>query len=247
MNETILVIEDEQALCMSLGDRLRNEGYQVEFAHDGMTGLEKATHAGFDLIILDIMLPLRSGLDVCADIRRRGMDVPILLLTARSQTIEKVIGLKMGADDYVTKPFDTHELMARIEVLLRRASRAGQAAIPERTSICRLGNLAIDLQHGTVTRGNEPIELTTREFQLLRFMLEHQGTVLTRDQLLREVWGHEPGTITRTVDVHIANLRQKLEKSPKRPELILTVAGVGYKLQGHGLAPATQDTSRSSG
>ncbi len=232
MNETILVIEDEQALCMSLGDRLRSEGYCVEFAHDGLSGLRKATDSSFDLIILDIMLPLRSGLDVCTDLRRLGLSTPILLLTARSQTIEKVIGLKMGADDYVTKPFDTHELLARIEALLRRASTSGRAAPAEVAGIYRCGALVIDLQQGKVARGDQPIELTTREFQLLRFLVEHRGTVLTRDQLLREVWGHEPGTITRTVDVHIANLRQKLEDLPQKPGLIITVAGVGYKLQG---------------
>jgi two-component system alkaline phosphatase synthesis response regulator PhoP len=232
MNETILVIEDEQALCMSLGDRLRSEGYRVEFAHDGLTGLRKATDSSFDLIILDIMLPLRSGLDVCTDLRRLGLSTPILLLTARSQTIEKVIGLKMGADDYVTKPFDTHELLARMEALLRRASAAGRAATAEVAGIYRYHALVIDLHQGKVARGDQPIELTTREFQLLRFMVEHRGTVLTRDQLLREVWGHEPGTITRTVDVHIANLRQKLEDLPQKPGLIITVAGVGYKLQG---------------
>ncbi|HEX4065671.1 MAG TPA: response regulator transcription factor [Acidobacteriaceae bacterium] len=231
MNEVILVVEDEQELCMALEDRLRSEGYRVELAHDGITGLDKATHSAFDLIILDIMLPLRSGLDVCADIRRRGLNTPILLLTARSQTIEKVVGLRMGADDYVTKPFDTHELMARVEVLLRRASVVGRAFPSEGRDICRCGNLVLDLQRGRVTRGDEPIELTTREFQLLRFMVDHRGSVLTRDQLLREVWGHEPGTVTRTVDVHIASLRQKLERAPKKPELIITVAGVGYKLQ----------------
>jgi two-component system alkaline phosphatase synthesis response regulator PhoP len=231
MNEAILVIEDELELCMALEDRLRSEGYRVQFAHDGITGLDKATQGAFDLIILDIMLPLRSGLDVCADIRRRGLNTPILLLTARSQTIEKVVGLKMGADDYVTKPFDTHELMARVEVLLRRASAAGRALPSQGNDICRCGNLVLDLLHGKVTRGDEPVDLTTREFQLLRFMVDHRGSILTRDHLLREVWGHEPGTITRTVDVHIASLRQKLERAPKKPELIITVAGVGYKLQ----------------
>ena len=226
MNENILLVEDEQALRMTLSDRLQSEGYVVDFSPDGEQGFEKATSLPFDLIILDIMLPRRSGLDVCRDIRLAGLVTPILLLTARGQIVDKVAGLKLGADDYVTKPFDTLELMARIEALLRRApTRAGQG-------ILRFGSIRVDIRGTQVTREGKPVYLSAREFQLLRYFTEHNGITLSRDEILREVWGYEVGTFTRTVDVHVAGLRQKLEKAPKKPEMILTVPGIGYKFQG---------------
>jgi two-component system alkaline phosphatase synthesis response regulator PhoP len=226
MNENILLVEDEQALRMTLSDRLQSEGYVVDFSPDGEQGFEKATSLPFDLIILDIMLPRRSGLDVCRDIRLAGLATPILLLTARGQIIDKVAGLKLGADDYVTKPFDTLELMARIEALLRRApTRIGQG-------ILHFGSIRVDIRGTQVTREGKPVYLSAREFQLLRYFAEHNGITLSRDEILREVWGYEVGTFTRTVDVHVAGLRQKLEKAPKKPELIITVPGIGYKFQG---------------
>jgi two-component system alkaline phosphatase synthesis response regulator PhoP len=226
MNESILLVEDEEALRMTLSDRLRSEGYVVDFAADGELGFDKATRLPFDLIILDIMLPRCNGLDLCRGIRLAGLATPILLLTARGQTADKVVGLKLGADDYVTKPFDTMELMARVEALLRRSStRAGQG-------IFQFGSIRVDLRGTLVTRAGEPVYLSAREFQLLRYLIEHSGTTVSRDEILREVWGYEVGTFTRTVDVHVASLRQKLEKVPKRPEMILTVPGLGYKFQG---------------
>ena len=226
MNENILLIEDEQALRMTLSDRLQGEGYVVDFSPDGEQGFEKATTLPFDLIILDIMLPRRSGLDVCRDIRLSGLGTPILLLTARGQTVDKVVGFKLGADDYVTKPFDTLELMARIEALLRRApTRTGQG-------ILQFGSVRVDIRGTQVTREGSPVYLSAREFQLLRYFVERKGITLSRDEILREVWGYEAGTFTRTVDVHVASLRQKLEKTPKKPEIILTVPGIGYKFQG---------------
>jgi two-component system, OmpR family, alkaline phosphatase synthesis response regulator PhoP len=226
MNENILLVEDEQALRMTLSDRLQSEGYVVDFSPDGEQGFEKATSLPFDLIILDIMLPRRSGLDVCRDIRLAGLATPILLLTARGQIIDKVAGLKLGADDYVTKPFDTLELMARIEALLRRApTRIGQG-------ILHFGSIRVDIRGTQVTREGKPVYLSAREFELLRYFVEHNGITLSRDEILREVWGYEVGTFTRTVDVHVAGLRQKLEKAPKKPELIITVPGIGYKFQG---------------
>ncbi len=226
MNESILLVEDEQALRMTLSDRLQSEGYVVDFSPDGEQGFEKATSLPFDLIILDIMLPRRSGLDVCRDIRLAGLATPILLLTARGQIVDKVAGLKLGADDYVTKPFDTLELMARIEALLRRApTRTGQG-------ILHFGSIRVDIRGTQVTREGKPIYLSAREFQLLRYFTEHNGITLSRDEILREVWGYEMGTFSRTVDVHVAGLRQKLEKAPKKPELIITVPGIGYKFQG---------------
>jgi two-component system alkaline phosphatase synthesis response regulator PhoP len=225
MNESILLVEDEEALRMTLSDRLRSEGYVVDFAADGELGFDKATRLAFDLIILDIMLPRCNGLDLCRGIRLAGLATPILLLTARGQTADKVVGLKLGADDYVTKPFDTMELMARIEALLRRSiTRAGQG-------IFQFGSIRVDLRGTLVTRGGKPVYLSAREFQLLRYLVEHAGTTVSRDEILREVWGYEVGTFTRTVDVHVASLRQKLEKVPKRPEMILTVPGLGYKFQ----------------
>jgi len=225
MNESILLVEDEEALRMTLSDRLRSEGYVVDFAADGEEGLNKATGLPFDLIILDVMLPHRSGFDVCRDIRTAGLATPILVLTARDQTMDKVLGLKLGADDYVTKPFDTLELMARIEALLRRVpGRASQ-------TVHQLGSIRMDILGTEVTRDGKPVSLSAREFQLLRHFMEHPGVTLSRGELLHEVWGYEDGTFTRTVDVHIASLRQKLEKDPKRPELILTVPGMGYKFK----------------
>lgn len=232
MNEHILFVEDEEELCMTLGDRLRSDGYVVDIATDGKIGFEKATKHPFDLIILDVMLPYRNGFDLCTDIRRAGFTTPILLLTARSQTLEKVLGLKLGADDYVTKPFDTFELMARIEAVLRRAPGKINAVESGGNDQYRFGSIILDVQKAMVTRDDVPINLTAREFGLLRYLAEHRGVALTRDELLRDVWGHRVGTFTRTVDMHVSSLRQKLERSPQKPELLITVPGIGYKLLG---------------
>jgi len=179
----------------------------------------------FDLIILDVMLPRRNGLDVCRDIRNSGIGVPILLLTARAEPAEKVVGLKLGADDYVTKPFDSMELLARIEALLRRAPmKTGQG-------IHQIGSIRIDLRRMKVLREGIPVSLSTREFQLLRYLAERIGTTLTREEILQHVWGYDANTFTRTLDVHVSSLRQKLETDPKRPQLIITVPGMGYRLQ----------------
>ena len=226
MNENILLVEDEEALRMTLRDRLQSEGYVVDLADDGEKGYEKATRLPFDLIILDIMLPRCNGLDVCRGIRLAGLATPILLLTARGQTVDKVVGLKLGADDYVTKPFDTMELMARIEVLLRRS--APRSVI----GLHKFGSIRVDFRGTQVTRDGAPVYLTAREFQLLRHLIERAGTTLSRTEILREVWGYEGGTFSRTVDVHIASLRQKLEDMPKKPKWIVTVPGLGYRFQG---------------
>jgi two-component system alkaline phosphatase synthesis response regulator PhoP len=225
MNENILLVEDEEALLMTLSDRLRSEGYVVDFASDGREGFEKATREPFDLIILDVMLPVRNGFDVCRDIRNEGLATPILLLTARDQTAEKVVGLKLGADDYVTKPFDTLELLARIEALLRRAAYSGQ-------SVYQFGSIRIDVRGTKVTRDGIAVYLSAKEFQLLYYFVQHVGVTLSRDEILREVWGYETSTFTRTVDMHVASLRQKLEADPKHPELIVTIQGIGYKFEG---------------
>jgi two-component system alkaline phosphatase synthesis response regulator PhoP len=223
MQGRILVVEDEEVIRMTLGDRLENEGYTVEFAVDGEEAVRKATHNAYDLILLDVMLPRKSGYDVCRDIRMAGNVVPIIMLTARGQTVDKVLGLKIGADDYVTKPFDAGELLARIEALLRRAN------IPATAGVQRFGSVQVDLRGTTVTRNGNVVPLSAREFQLLRYFVEHRGTTLSRDVLLKEVWSYSTEAFTRTVDVHVASLRQKLEDDPKKPTLIVTVPGLGYK------------------
>jgi two-component system alkaline phosphatase synthesis response regulator PhoP len=226
MNESILVIEDEEALRMTLRDRLRSEGYRVDFAADGIEGYDKAMQLPFDLIILDVMLPGRNGFDVCRDLRQAGLGTPVLLLTARDQVTDKVVGLKLGADDYVTKPFDTLELMARVEALLRRApARAAQDSYT-------FGNIRVNFPGTQVFREGSPVNLSAREFQLLKYFIEHAGITLSRDDILREVWGYDAGTFTRTVDVHVGSLRQKLENDPKKPEWIVTVSRLGYRFEG---------------
>jgi two-component system, OmpR family, alkaline phosphatase synthesis response regulator PhoP len=232
MNENILIVEDEEALRMALGDRLRSEGYVIDFAVDGEQGMEKATQLPFDLIILDIMLPLRSGLEVCTDIRRAGLATPVIILTARSQTSDKVVGFHLGADDYVTKPFDTLELMARIKALLRRAPIRTSTVSRGGSGVHQFGTITVDVPGTVVTRDGENVYLTAREFELLRYFVEHPGITLSRQDLLREVWGHDANTLTRTVDVHVASLRRKLESVPQRPRMILTISGLGYKFNG---------------
>jgi len=226
MRENILLVEDEQALRSTLSVRLQGEGYVVDTAADGVEGFEKATTKPFDLIILDIMLPYRSGLDICRDIRQAGLATPILFLTARHQTTDKVIGLKLGADDYVTKPFKAVELIARIEALLRRVPiRSGHG-------VHQFGSIRVDIRRAEVTKDEKPVYLSAREFQLLRYFIERAGSTVPRAELLRSVWGYDSNTMTRTVDMHVASLREKLEENPRHPELIVTVAGVGYKFVG---------------
>jgi len=224
MNENILLVEDEDDLRITLSDRLHSEGYMVQCASNGEDGLDQATRLPLDLIILDVMLPGRSGLDICHDIRRAGLATPILMLTARSQIVDKVLGLKLGADDYLTKPFETLELLARIEALLRRAP-----ARSEKGEILEFGSLRVDFRGTQVARDGKSVYLSAREFQLLRYLIEHRGKTVSRDEILKEVWNYETTTFTRTVDVHIASLRQKLELDAKRPQWILTVPGLGYR------------------
>jgi two-component system alkaline phosphatase synthesis response regulator PhoP len=226
--DSILLVEDEYALRMTLGDRLRKAGYVVDCVADGDEGLLKATTDPFDLIILDLMLPKRDGLTVCHDIRSAGLITPILMLTARGRTMDKVEGLKIGADDYVTKPFKMAELLARVEALLRRAPARPAAAAP---TAHRFGQVHVDVRGTEVTRKGEVIPLSAREFQLLRYFLEHDNVTLSRQDLLTRVWGYSASAFTRTVDVHVAALRQKLEDDPKQPRHLITVQGVGYKFR----------------
>jgi two-component system alkaline phosphatase synthesis response regulator PhoP len=224
----VLVVEDEAGLRLTLSDRLTSEGYQVEVAADGEAGLSSATSGGFDLIVLDVMLPRMNGFDVCREVRRRGVMTPILMLTARGQVVDKVVGLKLGADDYLTKPFEAIELVARLEALLRRRPSGAVSG----GDTFRFGNVVVDMRKMEITRGGEAVELSAREFKLLRHFIAHRGATLSRDELLTEVWGYDEMPLTRTVDVHVAGLRQKIESNPKSPEFILTVHGLGYKFVG---------------
>jgi two-component system alkaline phosphatase synthesis response regulator PhoP len=224
----VLIVEDEAGLRLTLTDRLGSEGYAVETASDGEAGLACATSGGYDLIVLDVMLPRMNGFDVCREARQRGVTTPILMLTARGQVVDKVVGLKLGADDYLTKPFETIELMARLEALLRRRR---SAPLPGGDTY-RFGDIVVDFRRAEVARGGQTVELSAREFKLLRHFIEHRGATLSRDALLSDVWGYDEMPLTRTVDVHVAGLRQKLEANPRSPEHILTVHGLGYKFVG---------------
>jgi len=210
---------------MTLCDRLKAEGYIAEAAVDGEEGLRKATQNSYDLIILDVMLPKKNGFDLCRDLRNAGIVTPIIMLTARGQLVDKVLGLKIGADDYLTKPFELLELLARIEAHIRR----GTAPAPKEADVLQFGPIRIDLKGTTVFRNGKVVPLSAREFRLLRYFAQNPGTTLSREVLLKEVWGYSEDTFTRTVDVHVGSLRQKLEKDPKQPSLILTVPGLGYK------------------
>ncbi len=225
METSILLVEDDAGLRMTLGDRIRTEGYDLETAADGIDGYQKAATNTFDLIVLDVMLPRKTGLDVCRDLRHEGIHTPILMLTALSQTFDKVVGLKIGADDYVTKPFEMPELLARMEALLRRPA-------PREAALYHFGSLRFDARRAELRRDGKPLLLSAREFQLLRYFIEHRGEAISRDELLRTVWGYEFAPSSRTVDVHVAWLRQKIEEDPKQPKWIITVHGLGYKFAG---------------
>lgn len=214
-------------MAVALRDGFQYEGHQVTVARDGASALSLANEKQFDLLVLDVMLPKMSGLDVCKQLRSSGSTVPIIMLTARGQEIDKVIGLKTGADDYVTKPFSFMELLARVEAILRRAG-----ARPESADRFSFGGVTIDFKRNEATRDGARIELSPREFRLMRYFIDHRHEVVTRDQLLDSVWGYDSFPLTRTVDTHIAKLRQKIEDNPADPRWIITVHRVGYKFAG---------------
>ena len=214
-------------MAVALRDGFTYEGYAVQVARDGATGLRMATEKGHDLVILDVMLPRMSGLDVCRQLRSAGNGTPIIMLTARGQEIDKVLGLKTGADDYVTKPFSFLELMARVEAVLRRASKAA-----EEVESAQFGDVEVNFKSFEASKGGRALDLSPREFKMLKYFAEHRGEVVTRDQLLDHVWGYEGLPLTRTVDMHIAKLRQKIEDTPSDPRHVITVHRVGYKFTG---------------
>lgn len=223
----VLIVEDDQAMSIALHDGFAYEGYDVLVAQDGRTGLEVASSQEVALIILDVMLPHMSGLDLCQHLRSTGNTVPIIMLTARGQEIDKVLGLKLGADDYVTKPFGFMELMARVEALLRRSSTS-----KDTLTQTQFGDVALNFITLEATKGGQCLDLSPREFQILHYLIEHRGEVITRDRLLDAVWGYNDSPFTRTVDMHIAKLRKKIEDAPADPRFIITLHRIGYKFVG---------------
>lgn len=229
MSRRVLLIEDEAGLALTLGDRLEAEGYRVTHKAEGRAGEQCAHHEGpFDAILLDLMLPGKSGFEVCRDLRAAGLDTPILMLTARDQLTDKVVGLKLGADDYLTKPFETAELLARLEALIRRYQRVPATTTAEGT-IQRFGDVEVDRRQVVIRKGGAVVSLSARLYQLLVYFLDHPHELLTRDHLLDAVWGFDAEVASRTVDVHLSWLRGKLETDPQRPRHFITVYGIGYK------------------
>jgi two-component system alkaline phosphatase synthesis response regulator PhoP len=222
--QKILIVEDEPDMVLGLRDNFEFEGYLVVTAPDGAAGLEKARTEKPDLLILDIMMPKLSGLEVCKTLRGEGFEKPIIMLTARGQEIDKVVGLELGADDYVTKPFSIRELLARVRAILRRSDGSKR-----RLARYRFSDVELDFEVYRATRAGEPLEMSPREFELLRYLIERKGDTVSRDQLLEDVWGYESYPSTRTVDTHIAKLRAKIGDSGSEPRYILTMHGSGYK------------------
>jgi two-component system, OmpR family, alkaline phosphatase synthesis response regulator PhoP len=223
----VLLVEDEASLVLTLSDRLEAEGYRVEARSDAESALLLAAERPFDLAILDVMLPRMDGFTLCRELRHRGLSFPVLMLTARSEVVDKVVGLKLGADDYLTKPFEMVELLARLEALLRRHGPGSPAA-----DVFVFGDVRADFRRAEVTRSGEPVPLSSLEMRLLRYLIEHRGEVVSRERLLDEVWGYDATPVSRTVDVHVAGLRAKLEPNPSHPEFIVTVHRLGYRFDG---------------
>jgi len=221
----ILLVEDEPGLRRTVTDLLASAGYVVESVGDGLQGEEKAMHETFDLIVLDVVLPSRSGFDVCRHLRKNGVEVPILMLTARSELNNKVQGFKVGADDYLTKPFEAPELLVRIEALLRRAPNAGRQPLKS----YEFGGIRVNFEKSRLEKNGRTVALSERECRLLQYLIECKNDIVSRDELLRHVWGYSASPLTRTVDVHISWLRQKIEDDPSQPQFILTVHGQGYR------------------
>ena len=223
----VLVVEDDAAMATALGDGFAYEGYDVTVVRDGEAGLEAARESAPDVVVLDVMLPKLSGLDVCKRLRAEGSSVPIILLTARGQEIDKVLGLKLGADDYVTKPFSFMELTARVEALLRRTAAGARAA-----ESCAFGDVVVDFKRAEIRKGGKSVPVSARELKLLEYFVAHRGEVVPRERLLDHVWEYDSAPLTRTVDMHVAKLRKKIENDPADPKFIVTVHRMGYKFNG---------------
>lgn len=223
----ILVVEDEPNMVAGLRDNFEFEGYDVITARDGIEGLERALQESPDVVVLDVMMPRMSGLEVCRQLRVKRPTIPIIMLTARGQEVDKVVGLELGADDYVTKPFSIRELLARVKAILRRT-----AVLPKQQEQHSFGDVEVDLHRRRVVRSGKPLDISSKEFELLQYFICHSGETLSRDRLLEDVWGYENYPTTRTVDTHLVRLRQKLEPDPEQPQYFLTVHGTGYRFVG---------------
>ena len=232
MTRKVLIVEDDEAMAVALRDGFTYEGYEVSMADDGAVGLQKASEGGADLMILDVMLPKMTGLDVCKRLRGAGNDIPIIMLTARGQEIDKILGLKFGADDYVTKPFSFMELMARAEAVLRRSSGPSNGRRAGQMETYSFGDVEVHFSRHEATKGDEALDMSPREYRLLEYFVRHRGEVVTRDQLLDSVWEYNNMPFTRTVDTHMAKLRKKIEDVPSDPKWLVTVHRLGYKFTG---------------
>jgi DNA-binding response OmpR family regulator len=224
----ILIVEDEPSIALALEDDLRREGYDTQVVSDGIEAARQATSHPFDLILLDVMLPGKDGFDICRDVRRAGIDTPIVLLTAKTQEAEKVLGLELGADDYVTKPYSARELRARVKAHLRRG--AGQMA-----EICRFGDAELDFTRCELRRKGKVVELSALEFKLLGAFARRSGRLMTREQLLDDVWGKDTHVTDRVVDNQVTNLRKKIEPDPEHPRYLVALRGLGYRFDGDGV------------
>ncbi|PKL90353.1 MAG: DNA-binding response regulator [Ignavibacteriae bacterium HGW-Ignavibacteriae-2] len=225
----ILIVEDEPTMRMGLADNLEFEGYEIDFADNGESGLKKILESNFDLVLLDVMLPKLSGFDVCKNVRKNGNKTPIILLTAKGEEIDKVLGLELGADDYVTKPFSLRELIARIKAVLRRSEISDQSNVKD---IVQIGKLKINFTTYNAFDGDNSVQMTLKEFDVLKYLFLMKNKTVSRDDLLKEIWGQDVFTTTRTIDNFILKLRQKIEDDQNHPKIILTVHGIGYKLIG---------------
>ena len=223
----ILVVEDEPNMVAGLRDNFEFEGYEVITARDGIEGLERALAESPDLVVLDVMMPRMSGLEVCRQLRAKRASIPIIMLTARGQEVDKVVGLELGADDYVTKPFSIRELLARVRAILRRT-----AVVPNNQDQHSFGDVEVDLHRRRVLKSGKLLDISSKEFELLKYFICHSGETLSRDRLLEDVWGYDNYPTTRTVDTHLVRLRQKLEPDPEQPQYFLTVHGTGYQFVG---------------
>src|ERR1700680_1231582 len=224
MPSRVLLVEDEPGLSLTVADMLAAEGYSVDTAMDGPTGLSKAGAGEYDLVILDVMLPGKSGFDVCRELRQKGCDTAILMLTAKTSVVDRVVGLKLGADDYLAKPFDPAELLARVEALLRRVNKENRVNVRS----FHFGDVEIDFERVEVRKAGQPLPLAAKELQLLRYLVNHRDRVVPREEILQQVWEYDSEVSSRTIDVHIAWLRQKLD-NPQNPKFIQTVRGKGYR------------------
>jgi two-component system alkaline phosphatase synthesis response regulator PhoP len=225
MSSRVLLVEDERGLVLTVTDLLAAEGYEVESAVDGETAMAKAAGKNFDVIILDVMLPKKNGFEVCRDLRQRGVDTAILMLTAKTQVVDRVAGLKLGADDYLAKPFDPAELLARLEALLRRVQKENR--IPLKTF--QFGDVEVDFERARLLRSGQPVNMAGKELQLLQYLIHHRGRVVPREEILQNVWEYNSEVTSRTIDVHVVWLRQKLESNPQQPKHIHTIRGKGYR------------------